>query len=295
MSLRAFARGRGVSLFSVQRAIADGRLTSASVGRGWPRPAGHRRPRAGDAGMGGPQPAAAAQRAHGGHGPGDPVRAGAGDVAGAAGPRGGAGIRARPEAARGRVRARGRCAVVGPRRRRPHGACSGVPSRAKARLPHLSSADVTVIDGLIREVLVELAEQSPPRGAAAGRGEPHQRRPPARRRAESDKRRSPTRRPDTISAHDPGGPAMKNPVVTLVKSLADRVTGARTAIGELRAADQALREAHRRGRNRPRPAAQRQAAETGRLAGPRHGTRAARHRVEGPARAGGGVRAERRV
>ena len=36
---------------------------------------------------------------------------------------------------------------------------------------------------------------------------------------------------------------MKNPVMTLVKNLADRVTGARTAIGELRAADVALREA----------------------------------------------------
>jgi hypothetical protein len=37
---------------------------------------------------------------------------------------------------------------------------------------------------------------------------------------------------------------MKNVLTTLVKDLATRVTGARTAIGELGAADQALRDAH---------------------------------------------------
>jgi phage terminase Nu1 subunit (DNA packaging protein) len=34
----------------------------------------------------------------------------------------------------------------------------GLPSRARGRLPHLTAADVAVLDGLIRETLTELAE-----------------------------------------------------------------------------------------------------------------------------------------
>jgi phage terminase Nu1 subunit (DNA packaging protein) len=40
----------------------------------------------------------------------------------------------------------------------------GLPSRARGRLPHLTAADVAVLDGLIREALAELA---PPMAAQA--------------------------------------------------------------------------------------------------------------------------------
>jgi len=34
----------------------------------------------------------------------------------------------------------------------------GLPTRAKQRLPHLSNADLGVLDGLVRESLEELAD-----------------------------------------------------------------------------------------------------------------------------------------
>ena len=37
----------------------------------------------------------------------------------------------------------------------------GVPTRAKGRLPHLTPADLVVLEALIREVLVELAAEMP--------------------------------------------------------------------------------------------------------------------------------------
>lgn len=43
----------------------------------------------------------------------------------------------------------------------------GVPAKAKQALPHLSAADVRVLDRLIREALTELAERAEPTGSAA--------------------------------------------------------------------------------------------------------------------------------
>jgi phage terminase Nu1 subunit (DNA packaging protein) len=44
----------------------------------------------------------------------------------------------------------------------------GVPTRAKQRLPHLTVADVAVLDSLIREVCEELASTERPEVEAAG-------------------------------------------------------------------------------------------------------------------------------
>jgi phage terminase Nu1 subunit (DNA packaging protein) len=38
----------------------------------------------------------------------------------------------------------------------------GIPSRYRARLPHLTAAEIAVLDGLIRETLTALADGAPP-------------------------------------------------------------------------------------------------------------------------------------
>jgi hypothetical protein len=45
-------------------------------------------------------------------------------------------------------------------------AVRGIPSRWRAQVPHLTGADVVVLDGLIRETLMELADAAPRGGPA---------------------------------------------------------------------------------------------------------------------------------
>ena len=167
MSLRAFARGRGVSLGAVQRAIGDGRLTAASVGqdaRGRPiitdparatqEWAAHSRPRLLNA-------------------PAGPGRGPPSALAGATMRERWARARAMEfELARKRrdvvpaaeVELRWAGLVVAART-----AILGIPSRAKGRLPHLTATDLAVLEALIREALGELAG---PAQTAAGADRP---------------------------------------------------------------------------------------------------------------------------
>lgn len=156
MGIRAFARSIGVNQRAIQRAIADGRITSVErTKRGWritdaaaarAELEANTRPRARDAGQ------VEAQKP-------DPTTLSAATL--------------RERLARAKLieldyeRKRRTliplrdaemswsALVVAARTR-----LLGVPSRAKQRLPSLSAADVAVLDELIREALDELANES---------------------------------------------------------------------------------------------------------------------------------------
>jgi hypothetical protein len=171
MSLRAFARLRGVSLFAVQTAIADGRLTAASVGhdlRGRPvirdpalateEWAAHSRPRlirahrGNGTGRGSPSALAAATLRE------RLARAAAFEFETA---------RKKRDVVDAReVELRWSTLVVAAR-----SAVLAVPSRLKQRVPHLGPGDLTALEGLLHEVLAELAGPRASRepGAAPGR------------------------------------------------------------------------------------------------------------------------------
>jgi phage terminase Nu1 subunit (DNA packaging protein) len=167
VTLRAFALLRGVSLGAVQRAIRDGRL-AASVGhdlRG--------RPVIRDPGLAMEEWAAHSRprliRAHRGNGRGSPsaladatlrerlARAEAFEFETARKKRDVVDARA--------VEISWSTLVVGART-----ALLGIPSRLKQRVPHLGPGDLTALEGLLHEVLAELAgPASREPGAANGR------------------------------------------------------------------------------------------------------------------------------
>jgi phage terminase Nu1 subunit (DNA packaging protein) len=152
MSLRAFARWRGVSLAAVQLAITEGRLTSVGRdGRGpfikdrdeaarqWGE---HTRPRVAVKAPGKSVPSAlakATQRER-------EARAQLAELDYAR--------KSRDLVPAREVETRWTTLVVGARTR-----LLGLPTRAKQRLPHLSGSDLGVLGELVREVLEELAEE----------------------------------------------------------------------------------------------------------------------------------------
>lgn len=159
MSLRAFARRRGISLAAVQRAIADARLTSASVGQDAKgRPVIH-------------DPAQASREwaAHS-----RPRLANVAPGPGRVSALGLATLRERQARAerlefelalrRGAVVSAAAveqawaALVVNARN-----ALLAIPSRLKGRAPHLQPSDCATLDALIREVLGELAAEPRPR------------------------------------------------------------------------------------------------------------------------------------
>lgn len=171
LSLRAFALRRRVQLSAVQRAIADGRLTKASVGHD-----AKRRPFIKD-----PDLAVAEWEAHtrprvSANGHGGPPSGGT-----AATPSALAQSTQREREARAKIYEHDlarRTGQVIPIREveaswsrqviavRTH--ILGLPTRAKQRLPHLSSLDLVELDKLVREALEELGPENndTPRGDA---------------------------------------------------------------------------------------------------------------------------------
>jgi hypothetical protein len=157
VSLRAFARARGVTLSSVQRAIAAGRLTKQSVGQD-----AKGRPVITD-----PELATQEWEAHTrprvdsrkGNGLGEPTRLATATL--------------RERNARAEIfelDAAKRKGVLVPRAEfelawSAHVVAArtkllGIPSRAKQLLPHLTVSDLAVLDRLIREALEELGGET---------------------------------------------------------------------------------------------------------------------------------------
>jgi phage terminase Nu1 subunit (DNA packaging protein) len=93
----------------------------------------------------------------------------------------------------------------------------GIPSRYRARLPHLTAADIVVLDGLIRETLVQLSQPLAESGADAAVTSPRgaSRRRRAGERTPVDHHQNESAPGDRFSAPDAsarGGPAANPPL-----------------------------------------------------------------------------------